>query len=173
MSCPAGQGNPAPSLLVLGSRHSRAVAFLLSLIAGTWERGTAPGCVGVCPLCPCLSCGPRVFLAVGAGPGRILPPCCLWRRCCPPRLAHGARLDAAVPLLPVSFLSLSIPRGFPPLPRNALSDIGSAPSFFCVALLAWQAGELGCQRLSCGAGVGRVWWDQLGSRRCSAMWRRR
>lgn len=42
-------------------------------------------------------------------------------------------------MVPVSMLlcrfclvssSLSIPRGFPPLPRNALSDIGSAPSFF-------------------------------------------
>lgn len=105
------------------------------------------------------------FPGCGSRASRILPPCCLWRRCCPPRVARGARLDAAVPLLPLSFSSLSIPRGFLPLPRNALSDIGSAPSCFCLAVLAWQAGELGVPTLDVAMAPAR-------SRCRSKTWRR-
>lgn len=79
MSCPTGQENPARSSSAL-SRLSRAVAFLLSLIAGTWEaRYRSRPCQRV--LSVSLSVvWPLVFVAVAAGPGRILPPCCLWRR---------------------------------------------------------------------------------------------
>lgn len=95
---------------------------LLLLIAGTWERGTAPGCVGVCPLYPCLCVAPGWYiLAMGAGPG---PP-----RYCLPWVARGACPGAAVPRLPVSS-SLSIPRGFPLLPQKCLIGHRICPVLF-------------------------------------------
>lgn len=119
-----------------------------------------------------LSVWSLVFLAVGAGLGRILPLCCLWHRCCPPWVAHGARLDAAVPLLPCLFLSLH-PKGFPTASQKCLIGHRICPVLFCLVVLAWQAGELGCRRLSRGAGVGRCRWDRPGSRRRLARRRRR
>lgn len=156
---------------MLRNRRFHAVAFLLSLTAGTWERGTAPGSVGVCPSCPCLSCGPWFFWLWEQGwAGSCLSAVC-GTGVVRPGLAHGARLDAAVPLLPCLFLSLH-PKGFPTTSQKCLIGHRICPVLFCLVTLAWQAGELGCRRLSRGAGIGRCRWDRPGSR-CRLARRRR
>lgn len=86
---------------------------------------------------------------------------------CPSR-----RCRAASACLFLSF-SLSLhPKGFPTTSQKCLIGHRICPVLFCLAVLAWQAGELGCRQLSCGAGVGGCRWDRPGLRRRSATWRR-
>lgn len=136
------------------SRRSRAVAFLLSLPTGTWERGTCPGSVGVCPWCPCLSCGPWFFWLWEQGqqdPASLLfvapvlsTPGGSW---CPSRRCRAAS----------ACLSLSLhPKGFPTTSQKCLIGHRICPVLFCLAVLAWQAGELGVPVLDMAGGTGRV-----------------
>lgn len=93
------------------------------------------------------------FSGCGSRASRILPPCCLWRRCCPPRVARGARLCRAAS----ACLSLSLhPKGFPTTSQKCLIGHRICPVLFCLAVLAWQAGELGVPVLDVAGGTGRV-----------------
>lgn len=65
------------------------------------------------------------------------------------------------------------PKGFPTTSQKCLIGHRICPVLFCLAVLTRQAGELGCRRLSCGAGVGCCRRDQPGSRGRLAGQRRR
>lgn len=129
---------------------------LLSLLTGTWERGTCPGSVGVCPWCPCLSCGPWFFWLWEQGqqdPASLLfvapvlsAPGGSW---CPSRRCRAASACLS--------LSLSLhPKGFPTTSQKCLIGHRICPVLFCLAVLAWQAGELGVPVLDVAGGTGRV-----------------
>lgn len=98
--------------------------ILLSLLAGTWERGADPSCALRVPVCPV-----ALFLLFHVSRARQDP--CLRPVCCAgvtrpvSRTAPVSELSCCFSVSP----SLSILRGFPLLPKNALSDMGSAPSF--------------------------------------------
>lgn len=146
------------------SRCSCAVAFLLSLLTGTWERGTSPSSVGVvCPWCPCLSCGPWFFWLREQGqqdPASLLfvaqvlsAPGGSW---CPSRCCCAASAYL--------FLFSLHPKGFPTTSQKCLIGHRICPVLFCLAVLAWQAGELGVPVLVVAP---------AGSRCRSKTWRRR
>lgn len=100
---------------------------------------------------------PLVFLAVGAGPaGSCLP------AVCGAGVVRPGWLVVPVSMLPCRFcLSLSLlfslhPKGFPTTSQKCLIGHRICPVLFCLAVLAWQAGELGVPVLDVASGTGRV-----------------
>lgn len=171
MSCPTGQENPARSSSAL-SRLSRPVG--VSVVAHSRDLGSevplpaVSACalrVPVCRVAPGF-CG-RGSRA-GQDPASLLfvapvlsAPGGSW---CPSQCCR----DASACL----FLSVHL-KGFPTTSQQCLIGHRICPILFCLAVLAWQAGELACWQLSCGAGVGRRRQDLPGSWHHSAMRRRR
>lgn len=134
-----------PGSQPLGVKEQALLGCCVSVVAYSRDLGTR--CRSrLCRRVPFVSlsvvCSPWVFWLWEQGrAGSCLPAVCGAGVVCPgwlvvPVSVLLCRFCLSLPLL-------SIPRGFPPLPRNALSDIGSAPSFFFFFFLVSGAGMAG------------------------------